>query len=155
MVTIRCEYNVITGSARRSPQSSVTRGAQHPVSLIMTVLISFFQLDRILGRYGTFIIERAGSDVDQAMETLTPWRDNIYLVRQTIQNDVSSTKVRLFLKRGMSVRYLLPNPVVDYIEANGLYLDDGPNSSAPPAPSSTADSSSQAVQQALSGPAAS
>ncbi|KAG8812761.1 hypothetical protein FRC17_001834 [Serendipita sp. 399] len=87
-------------------------------------------LDRILGRYGTFIIERAGSDVDQAMESLTPWRDNIYLVRQTIQNDVSSTKVRLFLKRGMSVRYLIPNPVVDYIEANGLYLDDGPNSNA-------------------------
>ncbi|PVF95293.1 putative nicotinamide mononucleotide adenylyltransferase [Serendipita vermifera] len=87
-------------------------------------------LDRILGRYGTFIIERAGSDVDQAMESLTAWRDNIYVVRQTIQNDVSSTKVRLFLKRGMSVRYLLPNPVVDYIEANGLYLDDGPNASA-------------------------
>jgi nicotinamide mononucleotide adenylyltransferase len=83
-----------------------------------------------LGQYGTFIIERAGSDVDQAMESLTPWRDNIYLVRQTIQNDVSSTKVRLFLKRGMSVRYLLPNPVVDYIEANGLYLDDGPNAGA-------------------------
>jgi nicotinamide mononucleotide adenylyltransferase len=83
-----------------------------------------------LGRYGTFIIERAGSDVDQAMESLTAWRDNIYVVRQTIQNDVSSTKVRLFLKRGMSVRYLLPNPVVDYIEANGLYLDDGPNASA-------------------------
>ncbi|CCA71100.1 probable nicotinamide mononucleotide adenylyltransferase [Serendipita indica DSM 11827] len=87
-------------------------------------------LDRILGRYGTFIIERAGSDVDQAMESLAPWRDNIFLVRQTIQNDVSSTKVRLFLKRGMSVRYLLPNPVVDYIEANGLYLDDGPNAGA-------------------------
>lgn len=101
-------------------------------------------LDRILGRYGTFIIERAGSDVDQAMETLTPWRDNIYLVRQTIQNDVSSTKVRLFLKRGMSVRYLLPNPVVDYIEANGLYLDDGPNSNTSPATENTTASPSQA-----------
>lgn len=65
--------------------------------------------------------------MDQALESLTPWKDNIYLVRQTIQNDVSSTKVRLFLKRGMSVRYLLPEQVVDYIEANGLYLDDGPN----------------------------
>lgn len=88
------------------------------------------QLDRILGRYGTFIIERAGSDVDQAVEALAQWRHNIFVVRQTIQNDVSSTKVRLFLKRGMSVRYLLPNPVVDYIESNGLYLDDGPNASA-------------------------
>jgi len=111
-------------------------------------------LDRILGRYGTFIIERAGSDADQAMETLTPWRDNIFLIRQTIQNDVSSTKVRLFLKRGMSVRYLLPNPVVDYIEANGLYLDDGPSPSTS-GPTENAASSSQDISAALNGPAAS
>ena len=117
-------------------------------------MLTLFQLDRILGRYGTFIIERAGSDVDQAMETLTPWRDNIFLVRQTIQNDVSSTKVRLFLKRGMSVRYLLPNPVVDYIEANGLYLDDGPGSSAS-GPTDNAASLSQDISAALNGPAAS
>jgi nicotinamide mononucleotide adenylyltransferase len=36
---------------------------------------------------------------------------------------VSSTKVRLFLKRGLSVRYLLPGPVVEYIEERGLYQD--------------------------------
>jgi nicotinamide mononucleotide adenylyltransferase len=29
----------------------------------------------------------------------------------------------LFLKRGLSVRYLLPAPVVEYIEANSLYQD--------------------------------
>jgi len=31
------------------------------------------------------------------------------------------------------VRYLLPNSVVDYIEANGLYLDENaPNAAASP-----------------------
>lgn len=65
----------------------------------------------------------------QAVEALTKWRHNIYLISQMIQNDVSSTKVRLFLRRGLSVRYLLPSTVIDYIEANGLYLDEGPNSS--------------------------
>lgn len=29
---------------------------------------------------------------------------------------------RLFVKRGMSIKYLLPNPVIDYIHAHGLYL---------------------------------
>ncbi|KAI0317177.1 hypothetical protein OF83DRAFT_1164033 [Amylostereum chailletii] len=86
-------------------------------------------LDHILGKYGTFIVERAGSDMDQATEALARWRHNIFFVPQLIQNDVSSTKVRLFLRRGLSVRYLLPAPVVDYIEQNGLYQDDGPNSS--------------------------
>ncbi|KAG7091128.1 hypothetical protein E1B28_010182 [Marasmius oreades] len=81
-------------------------------------------LDHILGRYGCFIIERAGTDVEQATDSLARWRNNIYIISQLIQNDVSSTKVRLFLRRGLSVRYLLPTPVVNYIERNGLYLDE-------------------------------
>ena len=88
------------------------------------------QLERILGRYGAVIVERTGTDTEQALANLAPWRENIFLVPQTITNDVSSTKVRLFLKRGMSVRYLLPAPVVDYIEQHGLYMDDGPNANS-------------------------
>jgi nicotinamide mononucleotide adenylyltransferase len=62
--------------------------------------------------------------MDQATDALARWRHNIFFVPQLIQNDVSSTKVRLFLRRGLSVRYLLPMPVVDYIEENGLYQDE-------------------------------
>ncbi len=42
-----------------------------------------------------------------------------------IQNDVSSTKVRFFLRKGLSVRYLLPVGVLEYIEKNGIYVDEG------------------------------
>ena len=106
------------------------------------------QLDHILGRYGTFIVERAGSGMDQATNNLARWRNNIYLISQLIQNDVSSTKVRsfsdniisdlpttqvrLFLRRGLSVRYLLPGVVVDYIEQHGLYLDEGASQASNP-----------------------
>lgn len=45
-------------------------------------------------------------------------------LQQLIQNDVSSTKIRLFLRREMSVQYLIPAGVIEYIEENGLYLDD-------------------------------
>lgn len=85
---------------------------------------SYEDLDHILGRYGCFIVERAGSDMDQATENLARWRSNIHLINQLIQNDVSSTKVRLFIRRGLSVRYLLPANVVEYIEQNHLYLED-------------------------------
>ncbi|KAK0494758.1 hypothetical protein EDD18DRAFT_1172299 [Armillaria luteobubalina] len=88
-------------------------------------------LDHILGRYGCLIVERAGSDMDQATDSLARWRHNIYLISQLIQNDVSSTKVRLFIRRGLSVRYLLPTPVVDYIEQHGLYQEDSASASSP------------------------
>lgn len=45
-------------------------------------------------------------------------------MQQLIQNDVSSTKIRLFRKRGMSIRYLIPDEVVEYIYNHGLYIED-------------------------------
>ena len=46
------------------------------------------------------------------------------MIPQLIQNDVSSTKIRLFRKRGKSIRYYIPDQVVDYIYEHGLYSDD-------------------------------
>jgi len=46
------------------------------------------------------------------------------VIPQLIQNDVSSTKIRLFRKRGKSIRYYIPDKVVDYIYEHGLYSDD-------------------------------
>ena len=85
-------------------------------------------LDHILGRYGTFIVERHGTDIDDALASLQQWKDNIYVIQQLIQNDVSSTKIRLFLKRDMSVQYLIPAPVIEYIQYHDLYADDGASS---------------------------
>lgn len=81
-------------------------------------------LNRILGHYGAFILERSGTDIDDALLTLQQFRDNIRVIPQLIQNDVSSTKIRLFRKRGKSIRYYIPDQVVDYIYEHGLYADD-------------------------------
>lgn len=81
-------------------------------------------LDHILGRYGTFIVERTGTDIDDALAALQQWRDNIHVVPQLIMNDISSTKIRLFLKRDMSIAYLVPAPVIEYIKEHGLFEDD-------------------------------
>jgi nicotinamide mononucleotide adenylyltransferase len=88
-------------------------------------------LNHILGQYGTFIVERTGTDIDEALASLQQWKDAsrpIYVIQQLIQNDVSSTKIRLFLRRKMSVRYLIPAPVIEYIEQHDLYADDGATS---------------------------
>jgi nicotinamide mononucleotide adenylyltransferase len=97
-------------------------------------------LSRILGHYGAFILERSGTDIgmsltppqqttrltqiDDALVSLHKWRENIRVIPQLIQNDVSSTKIRLFRKRGKSIRYYIPDKVVDYIYEHGLYSDD-------------------------------
>lgn len=83
-----------------------------------------------MGRYGTFIVERSGTDIDEALANLEPWKHNIYVIQQLIQNDVSSTKIRLFLRRQMSVQYLIPSPVIKYIEDNDLYIEEGTTSAA-------------------------
>lgn len=82
-------------------------------------------LNHILGRYGSFIVERSGTDIDAALASLKSWRKNIYVIKQFINNDVSSTKIRNFLKKDMSVSYLVPVPVVEYIRDHGLYEGDG------------------------------
>ncbi|TDL18547.1 Nucleotidylyl transferase [Rickenella mellea] len=87
-------------------------------------------LDHILGKYGCLIIERLGSDTAQATEALSQWRHNIYIISQLIQNDVSSTKIRLFLRRGLSIRYLLPARVIEYIEEHRLYVDESAGGSS-------------------------
>lgn len=61
-------------------------------------------LEHILGRYGAFIIERSGTDMDKALESLQKWKNDIWPIPQLIQNDVSSTKIRNFLRQDMSIR---------------------------------------------------
>ncbi|KAJ1970622.1 Nicotinamide/nicotinic acid mononucleotide adenylyltransferase 1, partial [Dimargaris cristalligena] len=70
-------------------------------------------LHRILGGYGCTIIERTGTDVYDFLlshDILFEHRRNVHVVKQLIYNDISSTKVRLFIRRKMSIKYLLPDP---------------------------------------------
>ncbi|CAI4046848.1 hypothetical protein SKDZ_12G3570 [Saccharomyces kudriavzevii ZP591] len=83
-------------------------------------------LHHILGNYGCLIVERTGSDVRSFLlshDIMYEHRRNILIIKQLIYNDISSTKVRLFIRRAMSVQYLLPNSVIRYIQEHGLYVD--------------------------------
>ncbi|KAL2709995.1 Nicotinamide-nucleotide adenylyltransferase [Kluyveromyces marxianus] len=85
-----------------------------------------YDLHHILGNYGCLIVERTGSDVRSFLlshDIMYEHRRNILVIKQLIYNDISSTKVRLFIRRGMSVQYLLPNSVIRYIQEHGLYVN--------------------------------
>jgi nicotinamide mononucleotide adenylyltransferase len=85
-------------------------------------LWSSCDIEHILNNYGAFVLERAGTDIDEALVSLKQWKDKIYCIPQVIPNEISSTKLRLLLRRQMSVNYLTPNDVIDYIEEKGLYI---------------------------------
>lgn len=125
------EINMVLGGVstrdggHRNVQIMLLAGADLISTMSEPGVWSHDDLDNILGRHGAFVIERTGAALDQAIDSLARWRNNIYPIAQLVANDVSSTKVRLFFRRGLSVQYLLPASVIDYIEQNNLYPDDG------------------------------
>ena len=45
---------------------------------------------------------------------------DLIIVKQYIMNDISSTRIRLFIQRGMSIKYLLPDACIKYIMDNHI-----------------------------------
>ncbi|KAG6256894.1 hypothetical protein E4U49_006846 [Claviceps purpurea] len=80
-------------------------------------------LNHILNNYGVFAVERTGTETGSALANLKQWEHNIHIIRQVITNDISSTKIRLLLKRNMTIDYLIPDDVINYIYEHNLYRD--------------------------------
>ena len=58
---------------------------------------------------------------------------------------MSSTKIRLFRKRGKSIRYYIPDKVVEYIYEHNLYVDDDKKQAGKGKEKAADDASSSAV----------
>ena len=78
----------------------------------------------VLGEYKIFVLERSGTDMTSALSSLQSWKQNIHVMPQLIPNEISSTRVRIFLRKSMSVRYLISSPVMEYIERQALYGEE-------------------------------
>jgi len=82
-------------------------------------------LTAIVRDYGIVVISREGSNPEKFIyesDLLTQYKHNIHLVTEWIGNEVSSTKIRTAVRRGNSVKYLVPDSVIDYITENKLYV---------------------------------
>jgi len=81
-------------------------------------------IKEIVGKFGIIALDRAGVDSKAVIfenDILFQYQSNILLVPQHVVNEVSSTKVRQSISRGLSINYLVPEPVVQYISAQKLF----------------------------------
>lgn len=84
-------------------------------------------IGEIVRQFGLVCISRAGSDPSQYIsesELLSNYRHNIHLVREWIQNEISATNIRKALRKGQSVKYLVPDAVISYIKQHNIYTEE-------------------------------
>ncbi|XXG44130.1 hypothetical protein AAC387_Pa01g4006 [Persea americana] len=84
------------------------------------------QVRAICRDYGVVCIRREGKDIEKiiaADDILCENKSNIIVVDEMVPNQISSTRVRECIMRGQSVKYLMPDEGIDYINEQRLYLN--------------------------------
>uniref|UniRef100_A0A1D1XFQ8 Nicotinamide-nucleotide adenylyltransferase n=1 Tax=Anthurium amnicola TaxID=1678845 RepID=A0A1D1XFQ8_9ARAE len=77
--------------------------------------------------FGVVCVRREGRDVEKLIssdEVLFENKNNIFAVDELVPNQISSTKVRECIRRGLSIKYLIADEVIEYIGQQHLYLND-------------------------------
>lgn len=106
------------------PQLMLLCGADVLESFAVPNLWKQEDIAEIVGFYGLVCITRSGSDpykFIQQSDDLWTHHKNIHVVHEWITNEISATHVRRALRRGHSVRYLVPENVINYIREQRLY----------------------------------
>lgn len=84
-------------------------------------------MEELVERFGLVCVSRGSLQPERAVhdsDTLFHHRQNIFLVREWVRNETSATEVRRALRRGLSVKYLIPDSVIEYIHQHNLYTED-------------------------------
>ncbi|NXS97080.1 NMNA3 adenylyltransferase, partial [Jacana jacana] len=84
-------------------------------------------IKEIVERFGLVCISRAGSDPAKYInesDLLAKFQHNIFLVKEWVQNEISATQIRYALRRGLSVKYLIPDSVISYITHHNIYTEE-------------------------------
>ncbi|KAJ4872669.1 Nicotinamide/nicotinic acid mononucleotide adenylyltransferase [Raphanus sativus] len=84
------------------------------------------QVKSICKDYGIVCIRREGQDVENMIfgdRILYETRDNIRIVNNFVPNQISSSRLRQCISRGLSVKYLTEDGVIDYIRQHQLYTE--------------------------------
>ncbi|XP_060707952.1 nicotinamide/nicotinic acid mononucleotide adenylyltransferase 1 [Hemiscyllium ocellatum] len=113
-----------TLEAKEVPGLMLLCGADVVESFAVPNLWKQEDIEEIVGKFGIVCISRLGSNVEKLVyesDIMWKFKENIHLVTEWIANDISATKVRRALRRGQSVKYVIPDSVIEYIQQHNLY----------------------------------
>ncbi|TKS80020.1 Nicotinamide/nicotinic acid mononucleotide adenylyltransferase 3 [Collichthys lucidus] len=131
VVTMRYHYGRILEQFEQrtvpGPQLKLLCGADFLDTFKIPGLWRDDHVQEVAGRFGFVCVSRGGLEPERAVhesDTLSRHSQNIFLVREWVKNATSATEVRRALRRGMSVKYLIPDSVIEYIHQHNLYTED-------------------------------
>ncbi|XP_008431903.1 nicotinamide/nicotinic acid mononucleotide adenylyltransferase 3 [Poecilia reticulata] len=84
-------------------------------------------VEELVQRFGLVCVSRGSLQPERAVhesDTLFRHRRNVFLVREWVRNETSATEIRRALRRHLSVKYLIPDSVIEYIRQHELYTED-------------------------------
>ncbi|KAK5598730.1 hypothetical protein CRENBAI_005644 [Crenichthys baileyi] len=114
-------------SSSPSPQLKLLCGADFLSTFKIPGLWLEDHVEELVRRFGLVCVSRGSLQPERAVhesDTLFRHRQNIFLVREWVRNETSATEVRRALRRGLSVKYLIPDSVIEYIHQHNLYTED-------------------------------
>ncbi|XP_068196514.1 nicotinamide/nicotinic acid mononucleotide adenylyltransferase 3 [Antennarius striatus] len=117
-------WNAVPPSSR--PQLKLLCGADFLNTFRIPGLWQDDHVEEVAGRFGLVCVSRGGLQPERAVhesDTLSRHCRNIFLVREWVWNETSATEIRRALRRGQSVKYLIPDSVIEYIQRHDLYTE--------------------------------
>lgn len=81
--------------------------------------------EELVSKFKILVLERGEDSFEEIMEKdkfLIAHKNSFILLKENIRTNLSSTFVRNNIKAGKSVKYLVPDEILQYIKDNNLYV---------------------------------
>ena len=88
-------------------------------------LDSWYEIEKLLSEFKIIILGRAEDNIGEIIKNhklLSKYSSSFIITNISLRTNLSSTFVRNEIKNRHSVRYLLPDEIIEYIKSNKLYL---------------------------------
>ena len=88
-------------------------------------LDSWYEIEKLLSEFKIIVFGRAEDNIGEIIKNhklLSKYSSSFIITNISLRTNLSSTFVRNEIKNHHSVRYLLPDEIIEYIKSNKLYL---------------------------------